>query len=207
MALDAGDELVLGTPATGMRTYLALRGGFDVEHALGSASTDTLAKIGPSPIVTGDVLACGNERAGPVEMVSSLAATLPGAGDSVAIDVQLGPRADWFTEEGVETFLSQDWLVTSESSRVGMRLSGATAIERRDDGELPSEGVVRGAIQVPHSGQPVVFLADHPLTGGYPVIGVVAAHQLDLLGQIPIGARIRFRAASPFDPSTGNIDR
>ena len=61
-----------------------------------------------------------------------------------------------------------------------------------------AEGTVRGAIQVPHSGQPVLFMADHPLTGGYPVIGVVAAHHLDLAAQIPPGARIRFRPLAPF---------
>jgi allophanate hydrolase subunit 2 len=104
----------------------------------------------------------------------------------------LGPRADWFTAKGVKTLLSQDWQVTAESSRVGMRLSGTVPLERRDASELPSEGTALGAIQVPHSGQPVLFLADHPLTGGYPVIGVVALHHLDLVGQIPIGACIHF---------------
>lgn len=207
LALDAGDELVLGAPVEGMRTYLALRGGFAVDRSIGSASTDTLARIGPAPIVAGDILVPGSEPVGAVAVESPPLPRLPNAEDIVTIDVLLGPRADWFTDAGVETLLSQEWLATSESSRIGMRLSGPTAIQRLGDAELPSEGAVRGAIQVPHNGQPVVFLSDHPLTGGYPVIGVVSPHQLDLLGQIPIGARIRFRAASPFDPVIMDIDR
>ena len=89
--------------------------------------------------------------------------------------------------------------MTPQSSRVGIRLAGAP-LERDDARELPSEGTERGAIQVPHSGQPVLFLADHPLTGGYPVIATVLPEALPLAGQIPPGARIRFAAAHPFSP-------
>lgn len=199
-ALDAGDELVLGAPAGGMRSYLALRGGFLVEPVLGSAATDTLAKIGPGAIRAGSVLVPDDQASGAVDPAPPAPPRLPRAGEIVTLDVILGPRTDWFTQDGVETLRSQDWEVTPESSRVGMRLSGAVAIERRDQAELPSEGTALGAIQVPHTGQPVLFLADHPLTGGYPVIGVVAQHHLDLAGQIPIGARIRFNPTKAFDP-------
>ena len=125
---------------------------------------------------------------------------LPRSGETVTLDTILGPRSDWFTDKGLETLVSQSWQVTAESSRVGMRLSGSIPLERRDAAELASEGTALGAIQVPHSGQPVLFLADHPLTGGYPVIGVIAAHHLDLAGQLPIGANIRFNPIAPFDP-------
>ena len=199
-ALDAGDELVLGAPAEGMRSYLALRGGFLVEPVLGSAATDTLAKIGPGAIQAGSVLVPDDQASGAVDPGPPVPPRLPRAGEIVTLDVILGPRTDWFTQDGVETLRSQDWEVTPESSRVGMRLSGAVAIKRRDQAELPSEGTALGAIQVPHTGQPVLFLADHPLTGGYPVIGVVAQHHLDLAGQIPIGARIRFNPTKAFDP-------
>lgn len=199
-ALDAGDELVLGTPAEGMRSYVALRGGFLVEPVLGSAASDTLAKIGPDAIQAGSVLLPAERAAGAVDPAPPAPARLPRAGEVVTLDVVLGPRADWFTQGGIETLRTQDWEVTPESSRVGMRLSGSIAIERRDQAELPSEGTALGAIQVPHTGQPVLFLADHPLTGGYPVIGVVARHHLDLAGQIPIGARIRFNPIEAFDP-------
>jgi len=88
--------------------------------------------------------------------------------------------------------------VTPRSNRVGLRLEGARPLERATEGELPSEGTVTGAIQVPADGQPVLFLSDHPLTGGYPVIGAVASAHLDLAGQLPAGCRVRFRAAAPF---------
>lgn len=199
-ALDAGDELTLGAPAQGMRCYLALRGGFAVKPVLGSASTDTLAKIGPPPITAGEILVPANGPVRAVEFELPTPRPLPRAGETVTLDIVLGPRADWFTEKGVETFLSQEWQVTVESSRVGVRLTGAHPLERCDTIELPSEATAVGAIQVPHSGQPVLFLADHPLTGGYPVIGVVARHHLDLAGQIPIGARIRFNSIAAFHP-------
>ncbi|HEV2897962.1 MAG TPA: urea amidolyase family protein [Pseudaminobacter sp.] len=199
-ALDAGEELVIDHPPEGMRKYLALRGGFDVEAILGSAATDTLAKVGPAPIMAGDILIPANEPTTAVDPFQTMSKKLPKAGDTVTLDMVLGPRTDWFTQKGVEALLNQNWQVTAESSRVGMRLAGTQPVERRDAAELPSEGTALGAIQVPHSGQPVLFLADHPLTGGYPVIGVVARHHLDLAGQIPIGANIRFNAIAAFDP-------
>jgi biotin-dependent carboxylase-like uncharacterized protein len=199
-ALDAGDELSLGVPSEGVRSYLALRGGFAVQPVLGSASTDTLAKLGPAPVQAGDVLAPASRLAAAVDPDRPPSTRLPRAGEVVKLDITLGPRADWFTDRGVETLMAQEWLVTAESSRVGMRLAGEKPLERRSDAELPSEGTPVGAIQVPHSGQPVLFLADHPLTGGYPVIAVVARHHLDRAGQTPIGARIRFNLLAGFDP-------
>ncbi|RZF24227.1 5-oxoprolinase/urea amidolyase family protein [Paraburkholderia sp. UYCP14C] len=199
-ALDAGEELTLGFPEEGTRSYLALRGGFSVERVLGSAATDTLSKIGPKPIVNGDVLIPAAMPVAAVDSVRPDGAPLPTTQDTVTIDVLLGPRTDWFTDDAVETFLHQKWQVTAESSRVGMRLSGAVALKRKDTRELPSEGCPYGAIQVPPSGQPVIFLADHPVTGGYPVIAVVARHHLNVAGQIPIGASIVFNAIEAFEP-------
>ncbi|WP_024927562.1 MULTISPECIES: 5-oxoprolinase subunit B/C family protein [unclassified Mesorhizobium] len=205
-ALDAGDELAIGPPSEGMRSYLALRGGFAVDFVLGSASTDTLAKIGPAPIAAGQALTGSNLPTVAVDC-ERIERHLPRASDVVSLDVVLGPRADWFTSKAIETLLAQDWQVTAESSRIGMRLSGAVPLERCDSAELASEGTAIGSIQVPHSGQPVVFLADHPLTGGYPVIGVVATHHLDLAGQIPIGARIRFKEIAVVDPQVKETHR
>jgi allophanate hydrolase subunit 2 len=105
-----------------------------------------------------------------------------------------GPRDDWFDAAALESLCAQDWLVTPRSNRVGMRLAGEP-LSRSREGELASEGTMAGALQIPPEGQPVLFLADHPITGGYPVIGVVVDHQLDLAAQIPIGGRIRFRWA------------
>lgn len=199
-ALDAGDELSLEFPRQGSRNYLAIRGGYLVEKVLDSAATDTLAKVGPAPVVAGDILVPANTRALAVDPCRPNPEALPKSGDTVTLDVVPGPRTDWFTEKGLATLLAQDWQVTAESSRVGMRLAGAAPLERTDTAELPPEGTPVGAIQVPHNGQPVLFLADHPLTGGYPVIAVVAHHHLDVASQIPIGAKIHFNAIASFDP-------
>ncbi|WP_410216356.1 5-oxoprolinase/urea amidolyase family protein [Paracoccus sp. (in: a-proteobacteria)] len=197
-ALDAGDHLQIMAPAAGMRSYLALRGGFDVAPVLGSRATDTLAHIGPPALTAGDVLTPAHRPAKAVADPGP-APDLPAPGDLVTLAVVMGPRADWFDRETVERFLSQEWQVTPQSSRVGIRLSG-NALKRDDAAELPSEGCETGAIQIPHSGQPVLFLADHPLTGGYPVIATLHPQALDLAGQLPPGARIRFATAAPFAP-------
>jgi KipI family sensor histidine kinase inhibitor len=201
IALGAGDGVKLGHPARGLRSYLAVRGGFDAPRVLGSASRDTLAALGPAPIVKGAVLRVASpdaERFGPVTVdpPGADAPPLPASGATVMLDVTLGPRAESFTRQAVALLSGQDWKVTPQSSRIGLRLRGGQALERRETSEMPSEGVVRGAIQVPHDGQPVLLLADHPLTGGYPVIAVVAEHHLDLAGQIPPGATLRFRVVS-----------
>ncbi|HMO30678.1 urea amidolyase family protein [Enterovirga sp.] len=198
--LAPGDKVSLGAPARGMRSYLAVAGGLDVPPVMHSAATDTLAGIGPEPVKAGDRLAIGPEPSAPAasELAPSQPRALPAAADIVTLDVILGPRTDWFTREAVRLLAAQEWVVTSESSRVGIRLAGATPLERSRAGELQSEGTVRGALQVPPSGQPVLFLSDHPLTGGYPVIGSISPHQLDLAGQIPIGARIRLVPTAPF---------
>lgn len=199
-AMDRGDELTIAPPAAGMRSYLALRGGYDVAPVLGSAATDTLAFVGPDALAPGAVIAPANRPAIAVGLPEDQPA-LPKAGDLVELPVTLGPRADWFAPEMIRHFLTQEWLVTPQSSRVGIRLQGRP-VTRADARELPSEGTETGAIQIPHSGQPVLFLADHPLTGGYPVIATLLPRALDLAGQIPPGARIRFAASAGFAPIT-----
>lgn len=198
-ALDPGDVLILPPPSRGMRTYLAVRGGFDAAPVMGSASRDTLAHIGPEPLVNGSVLSFAHLPAGAVDPTPAPVRILPAAGDLVDIAVTLGPRTNWFTPETLASFLAQEWTVSPLSSRVGMRLEGTEPLTR-ETRELPSEGTETGAIQIPHSGQPVFFLADHPLTGGYPVIANVLPDELDRAAQIPPGARIRFTAARPFAP-------
>ena len=213
IALCPGDSVKLGYPARGLRSYLAVRGGFEAPRSLGSASRDTLAVLGPTPIVKGSVLRVASpaaERSRPVDIggpgakppsadtpgADAPVQPLPTSGDTVVLDVTLGPRTEGFTAEAVAVLCGQDWKVTPQSSRVGLRLRGDRPLARCDASELPSEGLVRGAIQVPHDGQPVLLLADHPLTGGYPVIAVVAEHHLDLAGQVPPGATVRFKAVS-----------
>jgi KipI family sensor histidine kinase inhibitor len=201
IALDDGDVVSIATPASGMRSYLSMRGGFKVAKVIGSAASDTLAQIGPSPLAAGDVVKVADASAGSLISFDLPSFAMPSVRQTVVLDVVMGPRTDWFTEAAVESFLAQEWSATPQSSRVGIRLSG-DALERQNPGELPSEATVRGALQVPASGQPVLFLADHPLTGGYPVIANVASHHLDLAGQIPVGAKIRFNAIRGFSPRT-----
>ncbi len=200
-SLDPGDELSIAPPAAGMRSYLALRGGYAVDPVLGSAATDTLAFVGPDPVTTGAVIVGANHPACATGMPEP-EPDLPRAGEVIELPVILGPRTDWFSPEAIALFLAQTWRVTAQSSRVGIRLDGAQPLQRDDKRELPSEGTEYGAIQVPHSGQPVLFLADHPLTGGYPVIATLNPRAIALAGQIPPGAHIRFAASDPFVPLT-----
>jgi allophanate hydrolase subunit 2 len=132
---------------------------------------------------------------------------LPAVGETVTLDIVAGPRTDWFTADALARLTAQDWLVTPQSNRIGLRLAGEQQLERRQHQELPSEGTCSGSIQVPASGQPVLFLHDHPLTGGYPVIAAVAEYHLDLAGQIPPGAAIRFNIIQPFIEITGSNAR
>ena len=186
-----GDELTLAHPVSGLRYVIAVRGGLAVEPALDSRASDTLAGLGPAPLAAGDVLRVGDAAPHPVEPEVS-PRTLPEPGDLVDLEITLGPRDDWFTATALDTLTSQEWTVTPRSDRVGIRLEGDVPLERSISGELPSEGAVTGAIQVPPDGQPVLFLPDHPLTGGYPIIGALTDRSLDLAGQLPPGARIRF---------------
>jgi biotin-dependent carboxylase-like uncharacterized protein len=184
------EELRLGTPVAGLRTYVAVRGGLDVAAVLGSRSTDVLAGIGPPVVQPGTALPIGRAaRSAPIVDLAPLPEPAPG---EVQVRVIPGPRNDWFVPEAWPTLTGKSYEVGPECNRVGIRLRGE-ALPRSRTGELPSEGMTRGAIQVPASGQPVVFLADHPVTGGYPVIGYVVDEDVDLCAQVVPGQRLRFR--------------
>jgi KipI family sensor histidine kinase inhibitor len=187
LALRRGQVLALGVPASGLRTYLAVRGGVAVAPVLGSRATDVLSGIGPAPLAVGDVLAVGPEPSTfPVVDVAPVA--VPPA-DVVTLRAVPGPRADWVTDTAALTRTT--WTASSRSDRVGMRLDG-DPLQRADRGELPSEGMVRGAVQVPPGGEPVLFLADHPVTGGYPVVAVVLDADIDRAAQVRPGQQVRF---------------
>lgn len=206
VALADGDTLSIGQPVAGARSYVAVRGGYDVTPVLGSASTDTLAHVGPPALHNGQFLPVRPSLHAVVADAALPPEDLPCAGAEVVLDVELGPRTDWFTPDAVALFASQRWQVTPQSNRVGLRLTGDQPLTRAITSELPSEGTPLGAIQVPPSGQPVLFLADHPLTGGYPVMACVAPHHLDLAGQIPVGAWIRFNPIRSFSELTPVAD-
>ncbi len=194
-ALLDGETLRIGAPASGFRSYLAVRGGVDAAPVLGSRSTDTMSGIGPAPLAAGQILPSGGDAESGVVGHPELQPDFPGNGVTV-LDVVPGPRADWFDQAALDSLAGQEWHVKPQSNRVGMRLDG-TPLQRTRAGELASEGTVAGALQVPPEGLPVLFLADHPITGGYPVIAVVVDSQLDLAAQVPIGGTIRFRWADP----------
>lgn len=199
VALADGDTLAVGQPEAGARCYLAVRGGFDQPQVMGSCATDTLAKIGPAPLSAGELLGVCPATASMVVSAAELPPEgLPTLPQDVVLDLVMGPRTDWFTAEAVERLAAQRWQVTPQSNRVGLRLAGEVPLDRAITGELPSEGTALGALQVPPSGQPVLFLADHPLTGGYPVIACVVPYHLDRAGQIPVGAWLRFNPIRAF---------
>jgi len=190
--LRAGAALRLGLPDSGLRTYLAVRGGIDVAPVLGSRSTDVLAGLGPPVVAAGDELPVGTSPL-PLPGVD-LAPVADPPGGRLTVPVLPGPRADWFGPAAWAALTGAAYTVTSDSNRVGLRLDGPT-LERTVDGELPSEGMVRGALQVPPAGTPVLFLADHPVTGGYPVVGYVVDAHVDRCAQLRPGQPLRFRAA------------
>ncbi|WP_350224085.1 biotin-dependent carboxyltransferase family protein [Plantibacter sp. LMC-P-059a] len=187
----AGSRLQLGAATHGLRSLLAVRGGFDGPQLLGSRSTDTLAGLGPEPVATGDRLAVLPTPRRRIPVLDIAPWTRPDAGERL-VRITPGPRADWFDDDSRLRLLEQPWTVTADADRIGMRLDG-TPLQRRDPGrELPSEGMVAGAVQVPPSGLPTILLADHPVTGGYPVIAVVRPTDRDLLAQLRPGQRVRF---------------
>ena len=204
--LPAGTRLRVGEPTRGLRSYLGVRGGFQAPTELGSASADLLSGLGPAALRPGDELSAGDAVRG-LPGVGEPATPLPETDAEVQLRVQLGPREDWFAAESRTALFETLWETTRHSNRVGLRLTPAEAqngpvLQRTGGAELPSEGMVAGALQVPPDGSPVVFLADHPVTGGYPVIATVITEDLGLAAQCPPGQRIRFiPETSPDDPA------
>jgi biotin-dependent carboxylase-like uncharacterized protein len=188
--IPAGGVLTVGTVSAGLRCYIAIRGGLDVRPVLGSRSTDTLAGLGPEPLRDGDRLPVGHREC--EQVYHEVAPTAPPP-EQVELRLMPGPRDDWLTTEARQRLLGTAWSVSATSDRTGLRLEGP-ALERASTGELLSEGMVAGAVQVPPDGQPILFLANHPTTGGYPVAGVVLTDDLPLAGQARPGTILRFRA-------------
>ncbi|NEA10473.1 hypothetical protein G3I27_20195, partial [Streptomyces sp. SID10692] len=178
--LGAGDTVPLGDPA---KPSEQVEPG---DPAKPTGRVESSGPAGPSDPA---------KRRGPAERCGPPAAAgpvpWPGAPVELVLPVHLGPRHDWFTAPALRTLLTADYRVSPHSNRIGLRTEGP-ALERSRTEELPSEGVVLGAIQVPPDGRPVVFLHDHPTTGGYPVVGVVAERALAGAAQAVPGTRLRF---------------
>ncbi|WP_232376841.1 5-oxoprolinase subunit C family protein [Amycolatopsis aidingensis] len=192
LRVPAGARLRLAHAEHGLRAYLAVRGGIAVEQVLGSRATDLLAGTGPPVLRPGTRLPIGLPPAG-FPVVDQAPVPGPATG-TLSLTVVPGPRADWFLPGALDTLLRNSYVVTPESNRVGIRLDGPDLPRARRD-ELPSEGMVAGAIQVPPSGRPTLFLADHPVTGGYPVIAVLVHSDVDKAAQARPGTILRFRRA------------
>jgi len=183
-----GAVLDVGTAQAGVRSYLAVAGGIDVPAVLGSRSTDLLSGLGPPRLGDGDRVPIGRTRGGDPQPVVACSAPWPA---ELVLTVRLGPRHDWFTAAALDTLVRTEYRVSPVSNRVALRLTGAP-LERAVPVELPSEGVVLGAVQVPADGQPLIFLADHPTTGGYPVVAVVDDADVDRCAQARPGTPVRF---------------
>ncbi len=193
-AVPAGAVLRLGSPVAGLRSYLAADGGIDVAPVLGSRSADLLSGLGPPPLSAGDILPLGARR--PEAAAISAGAATPAPPDAIVeLPAVAGPRDDWFGEAALEALTSGSYQVTAASNRTGLRLAGPR-LDRRRVAELPSEGMVTGSLQVAHDGQPILLLADHPTTGGYPVIAVVRSADIDAAAQLRPGQNVRFRLSA-----------
>jgi KipI family sensor histidine kinase inhibitor len=188
----SGDVITIGHPGTGLRSYLAVRGGIDVPAVLGSRSTDVLSGLGPAPVRRDQQLAVGTAtRSGsgwpdPAGANSTAAAASPGS-----LALMPGPHLHRLEADALSQLIGREWTVTPDSNRVGLRLAGPP-IGRSSTDEMPSAPLVPGAIQIPPSGQPIVFLRDHPVTGGYPVIAVLTDAAIDGAAQCRPGQHIRF---------------
>lgn len=187
-----GQVLRVGTTGRGLRCYIAISGGIAVLPVLGSRSTDVLSGTGPRPLAAGDVLPLGAPQ-GPPAAIDYAPYPPPTSG---TIRLMLGPRHEWFTDEALRSLHGATDVVMPASNRTALRLNGRPAI-RKISGELPSEGLTLGSVEVPPDGQLVVMLADHPTTGGYPVIGVVDPADLPACAQARPGDRLTIETTRP----------
>ena len=188
-----GSVLEIAPAQRGIRYLLAVRGGLDVPLVLGSRSRDTLAGVGPEPVTAGQVLTVGAEPAASVPIIDQDVAFPPPQG-TVTLELLPGPRAEWFTDAASARLFDVEWRLSEQADRIGARLTGP-ALDRHRTGELASEATVAGSMQVSGDGQPTILLADRPVTGGYPVIAIVAPASLDAVAQLRPGQAVRFRHA------------
>ncbi|MGH3630218.1 MAG: biotin-dependent carboxyltransferase family protein, partial [Sciscionella sp.] len=190
--LAAGEVLALGTATRGMRCYIGISGGIAEQEVLGSRSRDTLSALGPDELTAGRLLPLGSPGT-PSGVDVGVQQAIPA---ELVLPILLGPRHEWFAAPA-EALQRARYVTTEQADRVGIRLHGPRlaripAAQRR---ELPSEALITGAVQVPADGLPLIFLADHPSTGGYPVVGVIDPALLPALGQARPGTPLRFRIA------------
>ena len=198
LAVKAGQTLRFGAPKAGCRAYIAFAGGLDIPLVMGSRSTYMKAAIGGfegRKLQKGDVLGLRAPVAGYANLHQRAIAPEFVPRPVYTLRVVLGPQDDAFTPEGVATFLGSEYTVTNEFDRMGCRMDGP-AIQHKNGGDIISDGIAFGAIQVPGSGKPILMGADRQTTGGYTKIATVISADFRLLAQLKAGDKVRFEAVS-----------
>ena len=193
----AGATIEIAPKRAGRWIYLAIHGGIDVPRVLGSKSTFLRGKFGG---LEGRALAAGDQiPVGAPTLGDLVAAAGRGANDRAyrqsEIRVILGPHDDWFAPEAIAALTREEYIVSETADRMGYRLRGAVLSRQRTQ-ELVSCGVPLGAIQVPPDGQPIVLMADHQTTGGYPIIATVITEDIARVAQSVPGERLTFRVVA-----------
>lgn len=194
----AGQVLRFTGPRCGCRAFIAVAGGLDIPEVMGSRSTYMKAKIGGlkgRKLEKEDVLDLRAPGTEPKALEGRSIAPEFRARAEYTLRVVLGPQDDAFTAAGIETFLTGVYTVTAEFDRMGCRLEGPE-IAHETSGDIISDGIAFGAIQVPSSGQPIVMLADRQTTGGYTKIANVISADFRILGQLKSGDKVRFEKIS-----------
>lgn len=194
----SGDELKLRPAKSGCRTYVAFAGGLDVPAVMGSRATGIQNKIGGvggRKLANGDSIKFRSPAPCLDNMEFRTADHAVRGGNNSVIRVIMGPQDDYFTDGGIETFLGQPYTLTNDCDRMGCRLEGA-AIEHKTDGNIISDGMVTGAIQVPTAGQPIIMMAERQTVGGYTKIAAVITEDLPVIAQCRPGDIVRFKSAS-----------
>lgn len=189
--LKSGDRLLFKGRKSGLRAYLAVRGGFVGPEYLGSRSVFPRGLMG-QPLKAGDILEIAATNNGQKDKRSLPGHLIPSYSGKDILRVILGPQEDRFTPEGIKTFLSSTYRVSSQSDRMGYRLEGPK-IEHVRGADIISEPIPQGAIQVPGDGLPIILLWDAQVSGGYTKIASVISADLNYLAQVSPGESLRFK--------------
>ncbi len=198
LSVQEGQTLRFTGLRTGCRAYIAFAGGLDIPPVMGSRSTYMKAKIGGlngRKLEKDDVIGFRAPAAEILNQVQRRIAPEVTARKDYTVRVTMGPQDDLFTEKGIGTFLSESYTVTNEFDRMGCRMEGAV-IEHKDGGDIISDGIAFGAIQVPTAGKPIIMLADRQTTGGYTKIANVITADFRIIGQLKAGDTVRFAKVS-----------
>ena len=199
VSVHKGDELEMGFCKSGTWGYIAFAGGLDVPVVMGSRSTDIKCKLGGyegRPIRDGDEIGfLSNVKS--LHLMKERKLERPDYGaDVVELRVTLGPQDDYFTKNGLDTFLSSEYTVTSQCDRMGYRLEGPVIEHNELGADIISDGIAKGAIQVPSSGQPIIMMSDRQTLGGYTKIANVISVDLAKLAQCKYPQRVKFTQVS-----------